>query len=60
MRAGWYVLGGILVLSSYLNARQVFIVEDRSTQILRGTLSLALLFFAFLSIRKGMRDTGGQ
>ena len=58
MALGWFVLAGALTLSAYLNARQVFIVEDATVAILRGGLSLVLLFFAALSVRKALRQKG--
>ena len=57
MAAFWFVLGAILILSASLNAYQVVVVEELSTQIFRGVLSLAFLLGAVLSIRKGLAET---
>ena len=58
MAAVWFVLGAILILSATLNAYQVVVVDEVSTQIFRGVLSLVLLLAAVLSIRKGLAETG--
>lgn len=50
----WFVLAALLTISSALNAYQVVVVDDRSVQLLRGGLSVALLLMAALSLRKGL------
>jgi hypothetical protein len=58
MPAFWIVLSVILLLSSLLNARQVVIVDDLETRLVRAALSLVILTAAFLSLRKGLADMG--
>jgi hypothetical protein len=51
---GWTILGVILLISAALNAIQVAVVHDSTTQIYRGTVSVVMMFLAALSFRKGM------
>ena len=53
---GWIILSGIFFLSAALNANQVLVVDDPTTRIWRGALSVGLLLVAFLFIRKGLRE----
>ena len=53
---GWIILSGIFFLSAALNANQAFVVDDPTTRIWRGALSVGLLLVAFLFIRKGLKE----
>jgi hypothetical protein len=55
--AFWFVLGGLLVLSSALNAYQVVIVEETSVRVARAAVSLVLLLLAALAFRKGLAES---
>ena len=56
----WIVLAILLTVSATLNAYQVVAADDRSTQLLRGGLSVALLLLAALSLRKGLAERSSQ
>jgi heme/copper-type cytochrome/quinol oxidase subunit 3 len=52
----WIVLAVLLTVSATLNAYAVVAADDRSTQLLRGGLSVTLLLLAALSVRKGLAE----
>jgi hypothetical protein len=56
----WIVLAVLLTVSATLNAYQVVAADDRSTQLLRGGLSVTLLLLAALSLRKGLAERSSQ
>jgi hypothetical protein len=52
----WIALAILLTVSATLNAYAVVAADDRSTQLLRGGLSVTLLLLAALSVRKGLAE----
>jgi hypothetical protein len=52
----WFVLSGLLLISSVLNWVQVIVVGDAQVRVFRLALSLLMLFLALLAVRKGLAE----
>lgn len=57
---GWFVLAGLLLISSVLNWVQVIVVGDAQVRVFRVALSLVMLFLALLAIRKGLAEKAAR
>ena len=52
----WFVLAGLLLISSVLNWVQVIVGGDAQVRVFRLALSLLMLFLALLAVRKGLAE----
>jgi hypothetical protein len=57
---GWFVLAGLLLISSVLNWVHVIVVGDAQVRVYRVALSLVMLFLALLAIRKGLAEKAAR